>query len=131
MIQAAHFILYVADQRRSADFYRGVLDVDPILDVPGMTEYPLGEGSVLGLMPETGIKRLLGEALPDPASGNGIPRAELYLRVKDCRRPHHRAIEAGGIELSPVAFRDWGDFAGYILDPDGHVIAFAQPGTSL
>lgn len=131
MIQAAHFILYVADQRRSAEFYRRVLDSDPTLDVPGMTEFSLGSGCVLGLMPESGIKRLLGEILPDPASGNGIPRAELYLRVKDCRRLQHRAIEAGGIELSPVAFRDWGDFAGYILDPDGHVIAFAQPETSL
>lgn len=127
MIQAAHFILYVADQRRSADFYRGVLDVDPILDVPGMTEYPLGEGSVLGLMPETGIKRLLGEALPDPIRGSGIPRAELYLRVADCRSFHCRALGAGAIELSPVALRDWGDFVGYCLDPDGHVIAFAEP----
>ena len=33
------------------------------LDVPGMTEYELARGAVLGLMPEAGIRRLLGERL--------------------------------------------------------------------
>jgi len=26
-----------------------------------------------------------------------------------------------------VESRDWGDRAGYCLDPDGHVLAFAEP----
>jgi len=72
-------VLYVADQRRSAEFYRRVLEREPGLDVPGMTEFPLPGGCTLGLMPETGIRRLLGDALPDPARANGVSRAELYL----------------------------------------------------
>lgn len=124
----AHFILYVRDQAASARFYRGVLGVAPRLDVPGMTEFQLGlGGAVLGLMPEAGIRRLLGDAIPDPAIASGTPRAELYLLVEDPAAFHRRAIEAGARELSALAPRDWGHDAAYSLDPDGHVLAFARP----
>ena len=125
----AHFILYVRDQAASARFYRAVLGVAPRLDVPGRTELELG-GAVLGLMPEAGIRRLLGDARPDPASANGVPRAELYLVVDDPASFHRRAIEAGAREISALAPRDWGHEAAYSLDPDGHVLAFARVGSA-
>ncbi|MBL8955369.1 MAG: hypothetical protein JNK82_31635 [Myxococcaceae bacterium] len=120
-----HLILYVADQARSTAFYAAVLARKPRLDVPGMTEFELEGGSILGLMPEAGIKRLLGAALPDPASARGIPRAELYLKGTGAAAFHVRALAAGALELSPPLLRDWGDFVAYSLDPDGHVLAFA------
>ena len=119
-------ILYVADQSESTSFYSYVLDKEPSLNVPGMTEFHMSSGAVLGLMPEAGIKRLLGERLPDPSTGNGIPRAELYLTVDNPDEYLQRAIERGARELSSVQSRDWGDRAGYCLDPDGHVLAFAH-----
>lgn len=122
----SHFILYVADQAASTAFYRTVLDVEPRLNVPGMSEFVLGPETVLGLMPEASIRRLLGERLPDPATARGVPRSEVYLVVDDPARYHRRACEAGGTELSPVESRDWGDDVGYSLDPDGHVVAFAR-----
>jgi catechol 2,3-dioxygenase-like lactoylglutathione lyase family enzyme len=125
-IKAAHFILYVADQKASARFYEGALARAPRLDVPGMTEFDLGAGAVLGLMPAAGIKRLLGGALPDPAGAAGIPRAELYLLVEDPGAAHRRALAGGAKELSALAPRDWGHEAAYSLDPDGHVLAFAR-----
>ncbi len=118
-------ILYVRDQKRSRAFYEDVLGVAPQLDVPGMTEFPL-DGAVLGLMPEAGIRRLLGDALPDPAQARGVPRVELYLTVSDPAALHARALAAGAVELSPLAARDWGDDAAYSLDPDGHVLVFAK-----
>ncbi len=121
----AHLILYVRDQRASTEFYRRALGVEPRLDVPGMTELEIG-GAVLGLMPESGIRRLL-PGLPDPAAGHGIPRAELYLVVDDPAARHAAALAAGARELSPLAPRDWGHDAAYALDPDGHVLAFARP----
>ncbi len=123
---AAHFILYVHDQTASAAFYASVLALAPRLDVPGMTEFALNNGAVLGLMPVAGIKRLLGEALPDPGRARGIPRAELYLAVEDAETTLARALAAGATPLSPVVERDWGDRAGYCLDLDGHVVAFAE-----
>jgi catechol 2,3-dioxygenase-like lactoylglutathione lyase family enzyme len=121
-----HFILYVADQARSTAFYRAVLACAPSLDVPGMTEFRLGGHAVLGLMPEGGIRRLLGDAIRDPALAGGSPRCELYLRVGDPAACHARALALGARELSPLAARDWGHEAAYCADPDGHVLAFAR-----
>ena len=121
----SHFILYVRDQAASSVFYAKVLGLHPSLDVPGMTEFTLAGGGVLGLMPEAGIRRLLGENLPDPALAAGIPRAELYLIVDDPGACHQRALACGARELSGLAPRDWGHQAAYSLDPDGHVLAFA------
>lgn len=123
-MRRANIILYVRDQRASADFYRQVLAAEPTLDVPGMTEFHIVEGVVLGLMPERGIARLLGI---DPASGAGVPRAELYVVVDDPAAYHARAVAAGARELSPLSPRDWGEAAAYSQDPDGHVLAFARP----
>jgi catechol 2,3-dioxygenase-like lactoylglutathione lyase family enzyme len=122
----AHFILYVADQESSTQFYRAVLDREPRLHVPGMTEFVLSDGAILGLMPASGIKRLLGERLPDPSAAAGIPRAELYLVVDDPEGYHSRALKAGAKELSPLSLRDWGHQVAYSLDVDSHVIAFAR-----
>jgi catechol 2,3-dioxygenase-like lactoylglutathione lyase family enzyme len=121
-----HWILYVADQARSTRFYRAALACAPRLDVPGMTEFGLPGGAVLGLMPEASIRRLLGAVLPDPARARGVPRAELYLLVDDPAAAHARALAAGAHELSPLLPRDWGHVAAYALDPDGHVVAFAR-----
>jgi len=119
-------ILYVKDQRASARFYSEVLGKRPRLDVPGMTEFALVDGCVLGLMPQAGARRLLGATAPDPSEGSGIPRAEIYLTVGDPAARHLNALRAGAKELSPLARRDWGDEAAYSMDPDGHVLAFAR-----
>lgn len=122
------FILYVEDQARSTAFYAQVLESAPSLHKPGMTEFQLSENTVLGLMPVTGVKRLLGSRLPDPARATGVPRGELYLVVHEPLAYHQRALDAGAVELSGLKKRDWGDLAAYSLDPDGHVLAFAEPG---
>ena len=91
-----------------------------------MTEFELINNTVLGLMPEAGIKKLLGNNLPDPSSASGIPRAELYLMVDNPEIYLERAVTGGAKKISDVRERDWGDKAGYCLDPDGHVVAFAK-----
>lgn len=120
------FILYVADQDAATAFYSALLDREPALHVPGMTEFALDASSSLGLMPEAGIKRLLGEALPDPSSGGGAARAELYLTLDDPASYHDRALAAGAKELKPLTPMPWGQTVAYSLDPDGHVLAFAS-----
>jgi catechol 2,3-dioxygenase-like lactoylglutathione lyase family enzyme len=125
VIGRVHIIFYVRDQAAARRFWERVLAAPPALDVPGMTEFALGTQAVLGLMPEAGIRSLLGPSLPDPAIAHGIPRAELYLVVADPAAYHTRAQAAGATELSPLTRRSWGDDAAYCLDPDGHVVAFA------
>ena len=55
-----NFILFVHDQDLSTRFYSEALAMKPSLYVPGMTEFTLGTDCVLGLMPESGIKRIIG-----------------------------------------------------------------------
>lgn len=125
-ISKSLFILYVADQQVSRDFYAAILATEPILDVPGMTEFPLSPGTALGLMPEAGIHRLLAGAIADPATATGVPRAELYLITDDAAAVFERAIAAGAREISSLQLRDWGDRVAYCQDLDGHVIALAD-----
>ncbi len=124
-IQSFEVILYVADQNRSRDFYAAVLDFSPSLDVLGMTEFSIG-AITLGLMPERGIRRLLGDTMRDPADAAGIPRCELYLTVDNPSVYSDRAIMAGARMLSPLAARDWGQQVVYLEDLDAHIIAFAS-----
>ncbi len=129
MAVKVHFILYVRDQEASTRFYRQALEREPTLVAPGMTEFTLGD-AVLGLMPESGAKRLLGAALdfpaPDATSTSRPARAELYLIVSEPAEFHRRALAAGARELSELLPRDWGHDAAYSADPDGHVLAFAR-----
>lgn len=126
MIHFTEFILYVSDQKQSKEFYSAILGLKPVLDVNGMTEFLVAANVKLGIMPTENIVRILGNKTPHPESGNGVPRCELYLYVDSAEKYYSRAKDNGAIEISPVQMRDWGDTAGYLSDPDGHVIAFAE-----
>lgn len=126
MIAEIEFILYVKDQQKSCDFYSIILGQKPTLNVPGMTEFKLTESCKLGLMPESGIAKIICPATPEPASGNGIPRCELYLKVENIEVSVNLAINAGAKLIDNICDRNWGDTAAYISDPDGHIIAFAK-----
>ncbi len=120
------FILYVADQEKSKNFYSTLLNIKPLLDVPGMTEFLLDEKTKLGLMPEAGINKILSGKTPNPSDGNGIPRCELYLKSENLNTYYQNAIKAGAKIISEPAPRNWGDKVVYVADPDGHIIAFAE-----
>jgi hypothetical protein len=47
LVDKVHFIFYVRDQRNSTAFYSKVLDLEPTLNVPGMTEFNLNGGCLL------------------------------------------------------------------------------------
>lgn len=126
MIKHFEIILYVANQERSKQFYSTILNQLPSLDVPGMTEFTLADNLKLGLMPDNGIAKIVTPIMPHPASGNGIPRCELYLLVDDLETIYNTAIQAGAKAVSEISPRDWGDTVGYVADFDGHVIAFAE-----
>ena len=124
-ITRSHFILYVHDQEASRTFFEAVLGRPPTLHVPGMTEFTVSPTTVIGLMPERNIERLLG--LAEGATAQTGLRGELYLMVPDPGDCHSRALAAGARELSPLTPRNWGDLAAYSVEPNGYVLAFASP----
>lgn len=125
-ILQTHSIFYVHEQEKSMAFYTQVLELQPRLHVPGMTEFQIGDTCILGLMPESSLSKLFPEDIPHPSKERGAPRAELYLQVEDPWAFHRRALMAGARELSPVQPRNWGHLAGYSMDPDGYILAFAK-----
>jgi len=127
-VTGAEVILYVSSQAASRAFYRVALNLEPVLDVPGMTSFALPGGVRLGLMPEGDAAELLGASVPAPETARGVPRAELYLLVDDLAGACGRLRAAGARELSPPSVRPWGDEAAYFADPDGHVVAVAERG---
>ena len=125
-IKAIETILYVENQQASTMFYEKLFRQKPDLDVPGMTEFKLAENFKLGIMPNSGIAKILANKTPDPKSGNGIPRCELYLHVDNLASEFENALAIGAKFISPISDRDWGDRVCYFADLDGHILAFAE-----
>lgn len=125
-IKRLETILFVKDQERSTIFYKTLFRCEPDLHVPGMTEFILSESCTIGLMPNKGIATLLGNELPHPDTGIGIPRCELYFLVDSVREEHDHALACGARLISEISDRDWGDRVCYFSDPDGHILAFAE-----
>lgn len=126
MKMQVEMILYVANQAKSRAFYAFLLQIEPCLDVPGMTEFMITENLKLGLMPENGIANILQPHTPHPASGNGIPRCELYLLLENIEPYIERMYSLNTKQISPLETRDWGHDVAYFSDPDGHIIALAR-----
>lgn len=124
-IQFVHLILYVDNQQISTDFYTKLLQTQPVLNVPGMTEFCLAANLKLGLMPNNGIATILKNKTPHPNTGTGIPRCELYLYVQNLEQWCTNAKNIGAVLISDIEKRNWGDTACYFADTDGHIIAFA------
>ncbi len=91
-----------------------------------MTEFHIADGAVLGLMARASAERLFADSVKIVEENDFKKVVELYLLVNDAAAYLQRAIESGAQEISRLQLRDWGHRAGYCLDPDGHIIAFAQ-----
>lgn len=126
MIQEFEFIIYVSNQKDSAEFYEKLLQKKPSLNIKGITEFLLFKNVKFGIMPENGIGKIISKKTKHPKLGNGIPRCELYIKVKNVEEYIKRGIKLGAKEIDKVKLRDWGDKVGYIADIDGHIIAFAE-----
>ncbi|NOZ45678.1 MAG: lactoylglutathione lyase [Chlorobi bacterium] len=125
-MQKIEFIIYVKNQKISTDFYTFIFGHEPVLNVPGMTEFQINDFCKLGIMPEKSIEKILENNTPNPVSGSGIPRCEIYLMVDEPQQYFEKALKAGAISVSPPKARDWNHIVAYVADPDGHIIAFAK-----
>jgi len=125
-VNKSHIILYVSDQQKSCELYASLFDKEPILNVPGMTEFEIQPNLILGLMPNESIAKIISPTLPHPSTGNGIPRCELYLYVLDLKSQFERCKNLNFKLIDELKDRDWGDRAFYMADLDGHVIALAE-----
>jgi len=118
------FILYVSNQAISTEFYSKILDKQPTLFVEGMTEFSLSKSTKLGLMPNDSITKLFPDTIPNPKKATHIPKCELYLEVPSVDKSYKQVLDLGVKPINSPKQRDWGDYVGYVMDFDGHIIAF-------
>ena len=121
MSQHHTMIFYVRDPLASADFYRRMLDTQPIDASPGFAAFKLSEGAMLGLWNSQGVE-------PTPTGTSGA--SELSLHASDNAAVdawHKRWADAGAKIVQAPTAMDFG-YTFTALDPDGHRLrVFAEP----
>jgi len=120
------FIIYVENQEKSKMFYEFLFNKKPILDEPGMCEFELPDGSILGIMPNNSIEKLFGEKFKEKNINKTLPQTEFYFIVENAEELHARAVQLGATEIRAFEKMDWGDKVAYSINHDGHILAFAE-----
>lgn len=119
-------ILAVSDLARSRRFYVEAFGWPVVVDVPVYVEFELPSATRVGLYDQTAFVRNTSRSLSAAATGGETSRAELYFFPDNLDQTIEKVKRAGGILLSALARREWGDDTAYFADPDGNVLALAR-----
>ena len=121
-------IFAVADLARSLDFYERAFGWprNELIDYENYVELLPPNGGSLGLYERDGYAELVGAEPAEIPEGRVSP-AYLYIRVDDVEEAVRRIETAGGRPLGELGPRSWGETAAWFADPDGNVVAVAQP----
>jgi catechol 2,3-dioxygenase-like lactoylglutathione lyase family enzyme len=115
-------LMYVTSPERSAAFYAGLLDRQPVEASPTFAMFALDSGVMLGLW--------AAHTVEPSASLAGGARGELAFAVADdaAVSAHYADWSARGIDIAQSPTRlDFG-FTFVALDPDGHRLRVFAPG---
>ena len=117
-------ILAVEDRALSLAFYQDAFGWSLEIDAPVYAELALPGGMRLGIYDRRHFGTNFGH---EPRRTGGMTCTELYIHVDAIDRAGDRVIRAGGRLLDRRRPRDWGDEVAYFSDPDGNILALAQP----
>lgn len=115
-----YVILYVSDLERSIAFYRDVVGLSLKLSGDGYAEF-VTDGTKFGLYERAGLPALIGRV-----AVAGGPSGEVAFLVENVDAEAERIRGASATILSGPVDRAWGHRTLHVLDPDGHVVEFAQ-----
>lgn len=118
-MRVSHVILFVADLEASIAFYRDVVGLAPRFTEHGYAELET-EGARLALFERARVPGLIRR--PPGAPG---PTAEVVLETEDAGAEAAR-LRALGMDVVGPVDRPWGHRTVHVLDPDEHVIEFAE-----
>lgn len=125
VINKTHIILFVESQELSTLFYENLFFKKPDLNVRGMTEFHINDQLVVGLMPISGIEKIVQNKLSSPSLAKDVAKCELYLMVDDFQKEYERLLNLNIQLISPAQNRDWGHRVAYFSDLDSNLIAIA------
>jgi lactoylglutathione lyase len=120
MKRVDYVIFYVKDLEGSIAFYRDVVGLPFKFAESGYAEF-ITEGAKFALYEKARLPGLIGRE----ASGGG-PSAEVAFVVEDVDAEARRLGKLKIEILSGPVDRPWGHRTLHFLDPDGHVVEFAQ-----
>jgi uncharacterized protein len=126
-LRLAIVILSVQDLVKAVRFYGEAFGWGQTVNKDVYAEFDLPNGQRLGLYERSAFARNTGVSPSIPTEG-GVVGTELYFTVTDIQGAVRRLAGAGARQLSEPKVRDWGHMVAYFGDPDGNVIALAQPG---
>jgi lactoylglutathione lyase len=118
-------VIYAKDVEALASFYLR-LGFEEQSRVPS----PDGTPGFIGLCRDDAELALTTEESPrvlagvEPGSG---PRHELFVYVSDLEAAVAELVEGGGEVLREPAGMPWGERLAYLADPEGNVVALAEP----
>jgi lactoylglutathione lyase len=116
-----YVILYVGDLDRAVGFYRDVVGLPFKFADAGYAEFAT-PNLKFGLYERGRLPELLGREV----AGGGDPAGEILFLVDDVDAEAER-LRAAGVEiLSGPIDRPWDQRTLHFLDPDAHVVEFAQ-----
>jgi len=111
-------MLTVTDVKTAAAFYQKALGFKK----RGMMNGPDGKAMHAELVHRDSVIMLGPEnpSMKGPKALGGVP-STLYLYVDNADKACARAVKAGATQVAPVMDQFWGDRAGILADPEGHV----------
>jgi lactoylglutathione lyase len=115
-----YVILFVSDIQLSIAFYRDVVGLPFKFTEAGYAEFAT-EGTKFALYERARLPGLIGKE--EVAGG---PFGEVVFLVEDVDAETERVRGASAAILSGPVDRPWGHRTLHVLDPDGHVVEFAQ-----
>jgi len=115
-----YVILFVTDLERSIAFYRDVAGLIFKFSQAGYAEFAT-EGTKFALYERARLPGLIGR---EGAAGG--PFGEVVFLVEDVDGEAERLRGVSATILSGPVDRPWGHRTLHVLDPDGHVVEFAQ-----
>ncbi len=120
MPSPSKFLLYVKDIRKSAEFYRHILDSEPVIHTPGFAQFILSDGVMLGLW-HTAVVQPEAEL-----TGGG---AEYLFELPDAAslKKSYEAACAASLVVIQVPIEMGFGLTYVIEDPDRHRIRYYVP----
>jgi PhnB protein len=117
--------LFVAGAAKAIDFYKKAFGAEEVM------RFPAPDGTIMHAELRIGDSTImLGDEMPD--QGGKSPRAyggspvSFFIYREDVDAFWKQAVDAGAKPIQPLIDQFWGDRAGCIQDPFGHVWWLAQ-----
>lgn len=127
-MKLGYTIIYVPDVARSLNFFEAAFGLKRrfIHESGTYGELDTGETTLSFAAHELGHMNFPGGHVRASESEQPLG-IEIALVTDDVQAAHRKALQSGGIELSPPVAKPWGQTVSYVRAPDGTLVELWTP----